>query len=504
MLRVLLLVVALLGSVACTSTPIDPASDAGLPALPREFRGVWVATVANIDWPSVPGLSPQAQRDELIAILDQCEELNLNAVVLQVRPACDALYPSDLEPWSYYLTGKEGQAPSPMYDPLEFAVEQAHARGIELHCWFNPYRAGHPSMKGDHGDTHLINTRPELVREYGGYLWLDPGMPEVREHSIAVVMDVVTRYDIDGIHFDDYFYPYPVNDDQGNKVDFPDSETYQRYRDNGGRLARDDWRRDSVNVFIRDLYSAIREAKPNVKLGISPFGIYRPGHPSYIQGFDQYEKLYADALLWYQKGWCDYFTPQLYWRIDKPAQSFTGLLGWWHESNTQGRHLWPGLYTSRTNNGSASAFEADEIPLQIQWTRIYDEASPGHVHFSMKALMENRAGLTDTLGAGVYAAQALVPASPWLGASPMAAPAIADWSTTANGRVSVELDPASLEGAAVWVVQGKRGDRWGYEVISANTPAADFTVPGSGAIQQVSVWVVDRVGQGGFVTTVKP
>jgi len=329
-------------------------------------------------------------------------------------------------------------------------------------------------------------------------------MPEVRAHSLAVILDVVTRYDIDGVHLDDYFYPYPVNDDQGNRIDFPDSETYQRYRDTGGRLSKDDWRRENVNGFIRDLYQWVKAIRPHVKVGLSPFGIYRPANPAYIKGFDQYDQIYADALLWYQEGWCDYFSPQLYWAIDNPDQSFTGLLGWWHEQNTSGRHLWPGLFTSRTADGTPRAFDAQEIGYQIQWTRIYDEHAPGHVQFSMRALAEDREQMATNQAAGVFQHQTLVPASPWLGATPRPAPVIADWSTTPAGRVSITLDPASLQGASVWVVQVRRGDRWSYQIVPAASPSADFAATGIGPIDEIAVWAVDRTGQGGHVTQLRP
>ena len=219
------------------------ADVADIPDIPREFRGVWVATVANIDWPSKPGLSTQAQQDELIAILDRCVEMNFNAVVLQVRPTADALYASELEPWSYFLTGEMGKAPEPFYDPLTFAVEQAHERGLELHTWFNPYRALHPTNKGKVADNHISKTHPEVVHKYGPYLWMDPAEPLVQQHSLDVIMDVVNRYDIDGVHMDDYFYPYIVQDDEGNDVDFPDDRAWNVYQKAGGRLGRSDWRR---------------------------------------------------------------------------------------------------------------------------------------------------------------------------------------------------------------------------------------------------------------------
>ncbi|MEO5580204.1 MAG: family 10 glycosylhydrolase, partial [Gemmatimonadaceae bacterium] len=294
----------------------DSAGQRGSPpAVAREFRAVWVATVSNIDWPSRSGLSSWEQQAELIAILNRTVALNMNAVILQVRPATDALYQSDIEPWSEYLSSQMGRPPEPFYDPLEFAVTEAHKRGLELHAWFNPYRSRHPSAKSEVAATHLSNTRPGLVRTYGKHLWLDPGDPAVRRHSLRVVMDVVRRYDVDGIHVDDYFYPYKERDSANAIIDFPDDETWSRYTKAGGKLARHDWRRNNVDTFIRELYTETKRIKPWVKVGISPFGVWRPGFPDQIKGFDAYAELYADSRKWLNEGWLDYFTPQLYWPI---------------------------------------------------------------------------------------------------------------------------------------------------------------------------------------------
>ncbi|MBW3630866.1 MAG: family 10 glycosylhydrolase, partial [Gemmatimonadetes bacterium] len=255
---------------------------AGPPPVQREFRGVWVASVSNIDWPSRPGLAVQEQKSELLAILDRAADLRLNAVILQVRPAADALYASDHEPWSEYLTGEMGRAPEPFYDPLQFAVDEAHRRGLELHAWFNPFRARHPSARSQIHGSHLSRVRPEIVRSYGTHLWMDPGEPDVREHSIRVVLDVVRRYDIDGVHIDDYFYPYKERDAAGAPIDFPDSASYARYRAGGGVLARNDWRRHNVDTFVERLDREIKREKRWVSFGVSPIGTWRPGNPPQI------------------------------------------------------------------------------------------------------------------------------------------------------------------------------------------------------------------------------
>ena len=323
------------------------------PSAEREFRAAWVATVDNINWPSKPGLPVEEQKKEAIKLLDLLYENNFNAVVFQVRPQCDAMYRSDLEPWSYYLTGEQGKAPEPYYDPLEFWIEEAHKRGIELHAWLNPYRAHHPTG-GEVTDASIVKKRPDLVVKLGeeGYWWMDPALKGTQDHSYNVVMDLVSRYDLDGIHFDDYFYPYP---DYNNNKDFPDDESWQAYQQGGGKLSRGDWRRDAVNTFIERLYKGIKAEKPYVKFGLSPFGIWQPYNPPAIGGsFNQHETLYADAKLWLNKGWIDYYSPQLYWPINQLAQSYPVLLGWWKDQNLKGRHLWPGINLSNQSRGRSN------------------------------------------------------------------------------------------------------------------------------------------------------
>ena len=310
---------------SCSSSrkAVNEVAQAGTPGVAREFRAAWVATVANISWPSKPGLSTEQQQQEAIAQLDFLKAHHFNAVIFQVRPQADALYKSSLEPWSYYLTGIQGKAPAPYYDPLAFWVEAAHERGLELHVWLNPYRAHHVAG-GEVSDSSIVKRRPALMLKLKqGYWWFDPSLEGTQDHGVAVVMDLVKRYDIDGVHFDDYFYPYPSYN--GNE-DFPDSTSWKKYLADGGKLSRGDWRRESVNTFIHRLYKEIKSEKKHVKFGLSPFGIWRPGYPESVSGFDQYEQLYADARLWLNKGWIDYFSPQLYWPINRPTQSFPVLM----------------------------------------------------------------------------------------------------------------------------------------------------------------------------------
>lgn len=392
-----------------------------LPSIPREFRGAWVATVANIDWPNKRGDPTDVQRRQMLAILDRARDLNLNAVVFQVRPSCDALYASKIEPWSEYLTGQQGKAPEPYWDPLAYMVQEAHKRGIQVHCWFNPYRAKHPNQKGDVAPNHIAKTNPSVVKSYGGYLWLDPGEPSVQKRSLDVMLDVVRRYDVDGVHIDDYFYPYPVKDSAGQKVPFPDDPSWNAYRRSGGNLSRDDWRRQNVDSFIERLYSGVKREKKWVLVGISPFGIYRPGVPEGIKaGVDQYSELYADCLKWYEKGWCDYLAPQLYWPISQTAQAYPTLLKFWLANNPSQRHLWVGNFTSRLTEG-AKGWSAKEILNQVAMSRQTGDDS-GNIHFSMECLMSNSQGVTTALKSGPYANEAFVPPSPWLGGKKVEAP----------------------------------------------------------------------------------
>ncbi|HET9984931.1 MAG TPA: family 10 glycosylhydrolase, partial [Longimicrobiales bacterium] len=424
---------------------------APLPVMAREFRGVWVATVENMDWPSRPGLPTAQQQAQLLRILDRAAALHLNAIIFQVRPAADAFYESSLEPWSHWLTGEQGRAPEPRWDPLAFAVQEAHKRGLELHAWFNPYRAGYTSPRWHAAPTHITRTHPELVRRYGSYLWLDPGLTETRSHAMQVVIDVVRRYDIDGVQIDDYFYPYLERGRNGKYLPFPDDATYRRYRDQGGDLARDDWRRENVNALVRQLYDAIKATKPWVKFGISPFGIWRPGSPRGVDGLDSYTEIFADSKKWLNNGWLDYLAPQLYWKVDAPRQRYTTLLEWWEEQNAHARHLWPGNFTSRVGGRGPSAWSADEIVRQVDLTRRSEGAS-GNIHFSASALMDNAGGIADRLRR-VYDEPALVPESPWLGAAKPAAPSVSlDDAGDDEGYV-LHVAPTDSVVPRFWVVR---------------------------------------------------
>ena len=440
------------------------------PPVPREFRAAWVATVGNIDWPSKPGLSTWDQERELLAILDKAAALHLNAIVFHVRPGADALYDSPYEPWSQYLTGRQGRAPEPPWDPLAFAVQQAHERGIELHAWFNPYRAAY-SRDTAVAATHVSRTHPELVRQYGRFLWMDPGDPEVRRLSIRAIVDVVKRYDVDGVHIDDYFYPYPETDASGQTIDFPDSTTYARYVKSGGTLAKDDWRRSNVDKLIQALYTGVHAVKPWVKVGISPFGIWRPGNPPQIKGFDAYAEIYADSKKWLQAGWGDYFAPQLYWPIAPPDQSFPVLYDWWLSENTKHRHIWPGLASYRVTDQSARHVPAREIVDEIDSMRAragdtvrVRGGDLGHILYNMTSLMKDPDSLDEKL-ATRYAVPALVPASPWLGARAPARPVVRMARDAATGDLLVKLAPGGGVRVWLWTVRSLGPNGWTTEIL---------------------------------------
>ena len=473
---VIFLCAALLSGCVNNMKIAEPTSDPNQPpATPREFRAAWIATVANIDWPSKKGLPVEQQKQEIIRIVERAKELNLNALIFQVRPAADALYPSILEPWSEYLTGEQGRMPDPYYDPLKMWVEESHKRGIELHAWFNPYRARHTSAKSPNSAMHIANTNPEVVKNYGGYLWMDPGEEFAAQRTLNVILDVVRRYDIDGVHVDDYFYPYPVNIPGSMppvEVDFPDEPSWQRWVTLGGGLSRVEWRRQNVNTLMQKIHESVHREKPWVRFGISPFGLGRPDRrPPGIAGFSQYDKLYADVELWLSKGWLDYLVPQLYWPIEQRAQSFDLLLDYWLAQNTMKRHVWPGLFTSRIDN-SEKSWPVSELLNQVSLTRSKKMAQ-GHVHFSMVALVENRKGISEQLKATAYKSQALVPAAPWLRASTSLAPILPNApmlrvdSDIAGKRVTVSVSsfkPFSSEHAwqiATWV---RIGGIWQFMV----------------------------------------
>lgn len=457
------------------------------PAAPREFRAAWVSSVNNGVWPSKSGLTIEQQKREMLDILHRCAELRLNAVILQVRPCADALYPSKLEPWSEYMTGTQGKAPDPMWDPLQTWIEEAHKRGMELHAWYNPYRVKHASSKSPVADSSIAKTHPEVVKQYGGYLWMDPGEPVAAKQTLDVIADIVRRYDVDGVHTDDYYYPYKVRDPQneGKELEFPDDASFQRYRDGGGMLARDDWRRDNVNRLVQDIYKTTHEIKPWVKVGYAPFGIWKTGVPEGIKGLSMYDALYADAKLWLNKGWLDYISPQLYWKIGGP-QDFRSLLTWWASENTQGRHLWPGMSVGR--------HPVEEVMNQITLTREAKGTSAGSIIWSVSSVLR-RAELYDALQDGLFFDGALMPASPWLDTTAPSPPVVLA-QRDRHGHVKLAISPGGGEPPFVYGIWARRGREWSF----TTAPAADATSVAlepdarGEPVTSVVVTAVDRTG----------
>ncbi|MBX7246416.1 MAG: family 10 glycosylhydrolase [Candidatus Sumerlaeaceae bacterium] len=474
-------VVGLVLGLCCLALTPSIVAAPAIPEAPREFRGLWVASVGNLDWPSKRGLSAEQQRQELIGILDRARQMRMNAIIFQVRPACDALYASRIEPWSGYLSGEQGQNPG--YDPLEFAIQEAHRRGLELHAWFNPFRAAIKGSSIPLASNHISKRRPDLVRDYGDYLWLDPGEKDVQDYSASVVLDVARRYDVDGIHFDDYFYPYLVKDSKKQIVEFPDDVSYKKYQAAGGKLEKKEWRRESINSFVQLVSQGIHQAKPQVKFGISPFGIWKPGNPQGVVGLNSYEELASDSRKWLQEGWVDYLSPQLYWKISAPQQSFPSLLNWWVEQNTRNHHLWPGLFTSK--------FEPSEIVAQIGATR-KQRGATGHIHFSAKTVMQNKGGMEEQLRTKPYALPALVPASPWLGNKAPAAPGIQVGKS--GNDIAIGMD-AGGRSPWLWTVYLQIGNSWLMDVVpGGNNTYSISPAKLGGDVRAVAVGAVDRVG----------
>jgi uncharacterized lipoprotein YddW (UPF0748 family) len=447
----------------------------------REFRAAWIATVANIDWPSKPGLPVAQQQTELISLLDRAAQLHFNAVFFQVRSVSDALYSSSIEPWTEYLTGMQGRGPEPYYDPLAFAVAEAHKRGLELHAWFNPFRAGHPQAKSPPAATHITRTFPELVRHYGDQTLLDPGEPPVQARVLAVVMDVVRRYDVDGVVIDDYFYPYPQKNALGFYLDFPDEASWRRYGAGTG-LKRADWRRENINRFVLKLSQSIKAAKPWVQFGVSPFGIWRPKNPPPIAGMDAFDRIYADSRRWLAEGWVDYLSPQLYWPVAAPQQSFPLLFDWWRAQNARGRHVWPGLADANVG----TKFSVAEIPRQLQIIR--QKSDPGAVHYHLRSVLDNPAQAAAVRAE--YAIPALVPLTPWLPISHPSPPA--QVSVSPAGRTThVEWQMPAGRPPGWWLVQARANGAWTTQIDPGPRLDDYFDVANPDA---VAVRAVDRLG----------
>ncbi|MFE7598874.1 glycoside hydrolase family 10 protein [Streptomyces sp. NPDC057494] len=392
-------------ALAVTGTTAVPAAGAARPARGkphrrREFRGMWLATVANRDWPSRAGLTAEQQRAELLGHLDTAVERRLNTVVLQVRPTADALWPSPYEPWAQYLTGTQGRDPG--WDPLGTAVEEAHARGLELHAWFNPYRVANHTDPGRLVAGHPARLHPEWVLPYGGKLYYNPGLPEVRAFVQDAMLDAVRRYDLDAVHWDDYFYPYPV----AGQV-FADDEAYARY---GGDFPdKASWRRNNTDLLVSEMSARIRETGKRTAFGISPFGVWRnvgtdPEGSDTRAGVQTYDDLHADTRKWIREGWIDYVVPQLYWNIGLPAADYAKLLPWWDavvRDTGVGLYIGEALYKAGDPAQPAPWQDPRELSRHLDLARTYPSVG-GHCWFSAKEVAADPIGAMTTVVADHY------------------------------------------------------------------------------------------------------
>lgn len=503
------------------------------PALTREFRAAWITPTEGGDWPSRPGLPVEQQKAELASVLDAAKADGLNAVLLHVRTAADAFYPTQRAPWSRYLVGRDAPPLGDYagYDPVALAIDEAHARGLQLHVWFNPFRAMPPDDLGKAIAGHVTRTHPEWIRHYGKATWIDPGIPAARRAVIDAILEVVDRYDIDGVHLDDYFYPYLENATIVHRVGkgkhrrritrhvtlrFPDDASWRKYGAAKGWTDRDAWRRANVDDFVRTLYSQVKARKRWVLVGISPFGIWRPGNPEGITGLDSYAEVFADTRKWLREGWVDYLAPQLYWPLDNYQQRFTRLDEWWRGENVMGRHLWPGLFTMRVASRN-DPWPASEIAREVDALRDARHGtteSLGHIHFRMRTLLSYVGGDSLPFGAELraaeYATPALPPSSPWLGATVPAEPLVVAQSDSVMeqgdgearprpaGDVLATVTPGDTVAVRWWVVQTLGADRqWRQRVVPASgKPLAIMQGDAVGA-QYIAVTPLSRTGMAG-------
>jgi len=467
----------------------------------REFRGVWIASVANIDWPSSPTLSPEKQREEFRKILNHHEKSGINAVIVQVRPSADAFYRSDLEPWSEWLTGEKGKFPDPEYDPLTFMVEEAHERSMEFHAWLNPYRAIFDAEKFYEDSTHihldtlnnliknlvcedslntsgqlskkeynnllqlldvdstlLIYKHPDWFLQYGNKIYFDPGFPEVQDHIARVVEDIVTRYDVDAIHMDDYFYPYRIAG-----IEFPDSLSFRKYGSTYSHELKEYWRRENVNSIVKQLSETITSIKPFVKFGISPFGVWRnasadPAGSATKAGQTNYDDLYADVLKWQKEKWIDYIIPQIYWYRGFNLADYEILARWWNENHYGVQvYIGQGLYRVNADSKTEAWRNPMEIPEQIELNRSLPNIQ-GSCFFSSKSMINNPIGVTDILRDKYYQYPAIVPEMSWLNLPKPAEPEIMQIKNTSAG---IRLEWENKRDAEYYVVYRFKGKKKG-------------------------------------------
>lgn len=457
------------------------------PSPRREMRAAWVATVSNIDWPTASNLSTATQQSQINAVLDTAKALNMNAVFVQMRTQCDALYSTTLAPWSKSLRGTMGVAPSPLYDPMQYWIAGAHQRGLEFHAWLNPYRA--LTGTGVGSSTHVTVTRPDLIITYNNAKYLDPGKVDSQTIFNNVVADIVTRYDVDGIVFDDYFYPYP-----DGVTSFPDSATYNAYTAAGGTLSLANWRRQNVDTMVLQIANTIKSIKPTCKYGIGPFGIWKPGNPAGVVGLSSYDEIYADTKKWINLGWLDYICPQLYWKISSTGQPYNSLTTWWTQQNLMNRHVYISNAAYKVADGTGTAWVSQEILDQINSTRNIAGAT-GNVFYNWTVMRNNRDTLRTQIQTGPYAQPALIPASTWLD---NLAPFMPNLTYTFDRPTRIQhfdWSPQGIDTPHMYVVALLQNNVWTHKIYTATTLSyARGLKDGGEALQAFSVAAVDRMG----------
>lgn len=490
-------------SPAFASTGDDAGASAALAPRKRELRAMWISSVVNIDWPSRTGLSAADQQAEFLHWLDVAEQFNLNAVFVQVRPTADAFWPSPLEPWSQYLTGVQGQDPG--YDPLAFIVDEAHRRNLELHAWYNPYRVSMGADPSKLVPEHPARVHPEWIWAYGGKLYFDPGLPEVQEHIQQAILHSVEHYDLDGVHFDDYFYPYPV---AGQTI--PDAATYAAHGAGFDDIA--DWRRNNVDTFVHSVSERIKALKPWVKFGISPFGIWRNRATdplgSETGGSQSYDLQFADTRKWVLEGWLDYINPQIYWQFGLAVADYAKLVPWWADvAEASGTHLYIGEALYKVTSGVFT--DPAELSKHLTFDRDIDATRApvhGNVYFSAKHVPADPQGSMSLVRADHYAHPAIVPAMPWLPASSLRTPVLAN-AVHGTGGVTVRWSDAAppTARATSFAIYRVDGHAQAIDVeVASNLVATRRAEPGvvqrfvdataePGAVYTYAVTALDRV-----------
>lgn len=490
-------------AVLAAAAPLAIPAAAQTPA-PAEYRSAWLTTVYGLDFPGGAGTNIANQRAKIVELINVADNTGCNAILFHVRGECDAMYYSNFEPWSRQLTGTEGTAPARPWDPLQFAIDECRRRGLEVEAWFNPFRGAGDADRSHHA-SHPLHDMPQIVVRYDAadddYLWLNPGHPQTDDYNSAVIMDVVSRYDVDGFHFDDYVYPYEVS----TTWPFPDSAEYAQY---GGGLSLANWRRKNIDDFIDRLKDDVAAVpgKGHVRFGIAPFGIWRPGNPSGISGLDAYNVIYGDSRKWLQQGWVDYLAPQLYWgrAADgfNPQQDFDALLTWWSNptQNPLGRHVLGGISPSRIGSTSpapySAPYTAQTLVNQVDFTRNL-AAAKGNIHFRLAMLAENggtgRGGFSTLLKSSEYTSDATLPAATWMDGTAPLAPTVA-WSGSSGAGYTLHWTRQGGEYPQWYIAYWQTNGTWSHSVLPDWQRSLALPGTGASAPANVAVCAVDRSG----------